>query len=201
MKYTKMVLVLSGVMLMLAGCSSANESKKEVQVILDMMAQSGSNYSNVVHGSMQRIAKPAAMVNPAHKTSPVPAWAPVTVQVPINGPVPGYGGSAIQFGNMKMTLYESGLLTGDFMITTTCDHATWGEFVVSGGLTQTGTISGNIYDEIIIQWLAKSGFDYTVNGHSHSINVSGSVAANGNTGVASGSIWGIVDSEYYTYNF
>jgi PBP1b-binding outer membrane lipoprotein LpoB len=40
MKHTKAVLALTGLMLMLAGCSSNQESEAEVQAIIDMMSQS-----------------------------------------------------------------------------------------------------------------------------------------------------------------
>jgi hypothetical protein len=198
MKYIKIVLVLSGLMLMLAGCSSANESKKEVQAIMDMMAQSASNFAT--YSSAQRIAKPAAMVNPADKTGPAQASNCYPFNRPFfNEPVPGYGGSAIMQGNMKMTVCDNGSVIGDFMVTTTFDHATWSTgFVVSGGLTETGNITGNVYSEIIMIWNVNSSFDYAVNGHSHSVNVQISISVTPSG--ASGTCWGNIDSEYVNFS-
>lgn len=204
MKYKKMFLLLVGVTLVLAGCSTANEDKEEVQAILDMMALSGTNFTAFTNqGIAQRIGKLAAMAIPADKTRLVQFTDgfPITVQIPLfNEPLDGFGGTATVSGNFKITIYESGQFNGDFMVKSTFDRATWDKFEISGSLSDAGTITGNAYSgSVSMDWNTSSGFDFQVNKRNHSVLLTTSIT--GTAGGVSGRTWGIIDSETYSYNF
>ncbi|MCX6555906.1 MAG: hypothetical protein NTW95_00505 [Candidatus Aminicenantes bacterium] len=193
MKYTKTVLALAGVMLVLAGCSSKKESEEEVQAIIEMMSQTGLTIAGFTN-ELQRHADPMVVDNPAAKTEATPVTCISDQQAFGNTPVPGYDGTATWLGNLKLTVCTDGGVAGDWMITTTFNHTTVSSgFEVTGSWTETGTVTGSTLTEVILNENINSGFDFSVNGHSHSVNLTISISVTPN-GVTSGTCWGIIDS-------
>jgi len=197
MKNAKLIFIIVGLSLVFAGCSKNDEAaveEEERQAILNMMAGFGSVFSSITgqtsqHGNIESVE--------GFKTL-------AAIQIPINQQLPGFTGSAHMLGNMKLSVSSKGVISGNFMVTTTFDNARGGGFLFNGSQTDTGTISGNVAglnvnNKMVIDFSTITSMDYTVDHHSHSANLRTVIEVT--TSGGSGKSSGIIDHEYYSTSF